>query len=91
MAKTQAELDDDARFRNRFRDGGDDEPMKRHQKKVFNRATGTFEKPAQQMDTAGWWKEKLGFGKGKPPKKGTGALAKRRKKALDDQIKKGGG
>jgi len=50
--------DDDIRYRNRFREGGDDQPMKRHQKKVFNRATGRFEKPATRMDTTQWWKDK---------------------------------
>jgi len=62
MAKTQAEIDDDTRYRNRFRDGGDDKPMKRHQKKVFNRATGTFDKPAPDPTPKGhkaWYAEKI--------------------------------
>ena len=87
MAKTQKEMDDDVRYRNRFRDGGNDEPMKRHQKKVFDRSTGTFNKPAKQTNAKQWWGEAAGFGK----KRGEGALAKRRKKALDSRIKKGGG
>lgn len=75
---TQKDDDDDARYRNRFRDGPNDEPMARHQKKVFNRATGEFQKPAIRMDKS-------------PPKKGSGVLAKARKKVIDSNIEKGEG
>jgi len=71
MAKSQAEIDDDNRYRNRFRDGGNDQPMSRHKKKVFNRATGEFQKPAVKLDAKKWWKKKLGVGS----KAGEGALA----------------
>ena len=71
---TQKDDDDDVRYRNRFRDGDNDEPMARHKKKVFNRATGRHEKPAIQIDKS-------------PPKKGSGTLAKRRKKVVDSNIK----
>lgn len=67
-----------------------DRPMKRQTKRVFNRATGKFQKQAGKVRPGGatqWWKEKLGFG----GKKGEGALAKRRKKVIDDNVKKGGG
>jgi hypothetical protein len=60
MAKTQKEMDDDVRYRNRFRDGGNDEPMKRHQKKVFDRSSGTFKKPATETNAKQWWGEALG-------------------------------
>lgn len=78
MGKTQAERDDDIRYRNRFREGGDDEPMARHKKKVWDRSTGTFVRRAIEMDKS-------------PPKKGSGALAKRRKAVIDSNVKKGTG
>ena len=66
-----------------------DRPMKRKVKRVFNRATGKHETNTSTRvhpkGATGWYKEKLGIGN----KQGEGALAKRRKKAVDSQIKKG--
>ena len=64
-----------------------DRPRKRKKKRVYNRETGKFQDPAPRLDTTKWWKKKLGVGN----KAGEGALAKRRKKVVDDNIKKGGG
>jgi hypothetical protein len=77
------ESNDDIRYRNRFRDGGNDEPMKKHQKKVWNRATGRFQKPAPKVRPGGameWWKEKVG---------GQSVNAKRSKKLKQDMKKSG--
>lgn len=83
MAKTQAEIDDDNRYRNRFRDGGNDEPMARHKKKVFNRATGRHEKPATKVSAKKWWGEKIA---------GTAPRPLRKRKAdLDKKISDAGG
>lgn len=56
-------------------------------KTVYNRATGKHQKPATQFDSMAWWKRKLGFGE----KRGEGALAKRRKKVVDSNVKAAGG
>jgi hypothetical protein len=34
--------------------------MKRHQKKVFDRSSGTFKKPATETNAKQWWGEALG-------------------------------
>ncbi len=86
MAKSQAEIDDDTKYRNRFRDGGNDEPMARHKKRAYNRATGEHQKPATEVDSKKWWRGKVGT-----DKKGSGALAKRRRKVVDSNIEKAGG
>ncbi|MDH3412454.1 MAG: hypothetical protein OER87_07575 [Gammaproteobacteria bacterium] len=83
MAKTQKEMDDDVRYRNRFREGGNDEPMARHKKKVFNRATGQFQKPALQRSAKEEWSKIL---KGTTPRP-----MRERKSDVDKAIKKGGG
>ena len=89
---TQKQDDDDVRYRNRFRDGGNDEPMQRQTKRVFNKATGRHEtskaKKVHPGGAVGWYKEKAGMGTGK---KGTGALAKRRKASLDHRIQQNTG
>lgn len=67
-----------------------DEPEQKNIKrtgKVYDRSKGEHVKPATKVSAKKWWGEKLGFG----TKRGEGALAKRRKKALDTRIKKGGG
>lgn len=55
---------------------------------VYNRATGKFQKPATAFDSTNWWSEALGFGGRKP---GKGALAKRRKEAIDSNVEAAGG
>ncbi len=66
--KTQKELDDDIKFRNKFRDGPNDKPRKKKKK----------------LKTAGdFLRTKAGTNK-----PGAGALAKRRKKAIDDALKR---
>ena len=57
------------------------------EKKVYNRATGEHQAPAPRLSAKEWWLLKMGFGN----KQGEGALAKRRKKSLDENIKEGGG
>jgi len=71
--------DDDARFRNRFRDGENDEPMKRKTKRVYNRATGQFQDAAPRVHpegAAGWYKDKLGL------------KGQRRKRKIDNEVEK---
>ena len=61
-----------------------DRPLKRKTKRVFNKATGKHQDAAPKLDTTKWWKKKLGMG---DKAKGSGALAKRRKKVIDSNIK----
>ena len=64
-----------------------DRPRKKKKKRVYNRATGQFQEPATHLDAKKWWSKKLGLG----GSAGEGALAKRRKKVVDDNIEAGGG
>lgn len=59
--------------------------------KIYNRATGKFQKPAKwRKPAAQWWSEKLGI-KAKGGKKGEGTGGRARRKAIDKRIKKAGG
>lgn len=76
------------KYDNKFKDGENDDidrPRKRKKKRVYNSATGKHQNAAPELDPTKWWKEKLGVGN----KAGEGSLAKRRKKVLDDNIRKG--
>ena len=58
--------------------------MSKKKTSVYNYATGKHQKAAAQMDTSKWWNIKMGFGE----ERGKGALAKRRKKAIDSNVRK---
>lgn len=59
MAKTQAEIDDDTRYRNKFRDGPNDPDSKSKVKRVFNKATGKFQDAAPRLDAKKWYGKKI--------------------------------
>ena len=46
---------------------------------------------AYEFDSYDWWMRKLGFGGRGGATRGEGALARRRKEALDKRIEEGGG
>lgn len=91
MAKSQKELDDDVKYRNRFRDGENDEPMKRKVKRTMDKPTGKYSEAEKEKYGSPVLDHAAKIIRGGTSEQGSGALAKRRRKVIDSNIDEAGG
>ena len=85
---TQADDDDEVRFRNRFRDGPNDSdaPMQRKKKRVMDKPTGKYTESEKEKHGHPILDHAAKAIRGETSPQGSGTLAQRRKKVVDSAI-----